>query len=98
MAARMVKVAGRIMLMRDMGKLAFLRLRDDTRRYPGRRGQAAAWMSWRGTSASLLDLGDQIVVEGKLGSTKTGEITIWATSIDDGQPRRCCRRRPSGKA
>src|SRR5262249_18240718 len=29
----------------------------------------------------LLDLGDQIVVEGPLGVTNKGETTIWATSL-----------------
>jgi len=29
----------------------------------------------------LIDLADQIVVEGRLGTTKTGEITVWATSV-----------------
>jgi lysyl-tRNA synthetase class 2 len=29
----------------------------------------------------LLDLGDQVNVEGKLGTTKTGEVTVWCTSV-----------------
>ena len=33
----------------------------------------------------LIDLGDQIVVEGPLGTTKKGETTVWATSRRDGR-------------
>jgi lysyl-tRNA synthetase class 2 len=29
----------------------------------------------------LIDLGDRIVVTGKLGATKTGEVTVWATNL-----------------
>src|SRR5439155_17603757 len=29
----------------------------------------------------LTDLGDRIVVTGKLGATKTGEVTVWATAL-----------------
>ncbi len=75
-----VKVAGRIMLLRDMGKLAFLRLRDASGdiqvAVDKRRLDETSW-NVRG----LLDLADQIVAEGKLGTTKTGEITIWATKV-----------------
>jgi lysyl-tRNA synthetase class 2 len=75
-----VKAAGRIVLKRDMGKLSFLSLRDETgdlqvaldkKRLPE--------LDWK--INDLLDLGDQIVVEGPLGVTKKGEITIWATSL-----------------
>lgn len=76
-----VRVAGRIMLKRDMGKLSFVTIRDDTgdlqlgldkKRLPDRDWQIN----------ELLDLGDQIVVEGPLGTTKKGEITVWATRLD----------------
>ncbi len=74
------RVAGRIVLMRDMGKLVFLRLRDDSGdiqvAVDKRRVDEASW-----NVKGLLDLADQIVAEGKLGATKTGEITIWATQI-----------------
>jgi lysyl-tRNA synthetase class 2 len=74
-------VAGRIMLKRDMGKLSFLTIRDesgdlqiaiDRRRVDDR--------SWQ--IRDLLDLGDLIVAGGPLGSTKTGEVTIWATKLE----------------
>jgi len=31
---------------------------------------------------SLLDLGDQIVAEGPLGTTNKGEVTVWATKVE----------------
>src|SRR5437868_12858654 len=73
-----VKGAGRVMLKRDMGKLSFLTLRDESGdlqvALDKRRLDENAW-----EVRSLIDLGDLIVVEGPLGSTNKGEITIWAT-------------------
>jgi lysyl-tRNA synthetase class 2 len=75
-----VTVAGRVMFCKRFGKLTFITLRDDTgdlqvaldkKRLPERDWQAEA----------LIDLGDQLVVTGRLGTTKTGEITVWATSL-----------------
>jgi lysyl-tRNA synthetase, class II len=72
--------AGRIMLKRDMGGLSFLTLRDDS-------GDLQAALSKKRLSDAdwkvrdLLDLGDHIVVRGKLGVTKTGEVTVWADSV-----------------
>jgi lysyl-tRNA synthetase class 2 len=75
-----VKAAGRIVLKRDMGKLSFLSLRDETGdlqiALDKKRLDETAWKV-----NDLLDLGDQIVVEGPLGVTKKGEITIWATAL-----------------
>jgi lysyl-tRNA synthetase class 2 len=75
-----VKVAGRVMLKRDMGKLSFLTLRDETGdlqvALDKRRLDELAW-NVRG----LIDLGDLIVVEGPLGSTNKGEITVWGTGL-----------------
>ncbi|HSZ54976.1 MAG TPA: lysine--tRNA ligase [Tepidisphaeraceae bacterium] len=76
-----VKGAGRLMLKRDMGKLSFLTLRDESGdlqvAIDRRRVDEKSW-EIRG----LLDLGDQIVVEGPLGSTNKGEITIWASKVE----------------
>jgi lysyl-tRNA synthetase class 2 len=75
-----VKGAGRIILKRDMGKLSFLTLRDDGGdlqvALDKKRVDDRAW-----EVRSLLDLGDQIVVEGPLGTTNKGEVTIWSTSL-----------------
>ncbi len=80
-AGPVVKVAGRIMLKRDMGKLSFLSLRDDSGEdlqvaLDKKRLDETAWKI-----NELLDLGDQIVVEGPLGTTRKGETTVWATSV-----------------
>jgi len=75
-----VKAAGRIVLKRDMGKLSFLTFRDET-------GDLQVALDKKRLSESdwqinsLLDLGDQIVVEGPLGVTNKGETTIWARSL-----------------
>src|SRR5438874_10811569 len=75
-----VKGAGRIMLKRDMGKLSFMTLRDESGdlqvALDKKRLSEADWKV-----RDLLDLGDQIVVEGPLGTTQKGETTIWATSL-----------------
>jgi lysyl-tRNA synthetase class 2 len=67
--------AGRIVLLRDIGKLIFITLRD--RSGTIQIGLAKNLMGARWQLAKLLDLGDIIGAEGKLGKTKTGEITIW---------------------
>ncbi|HEX7009259.1 MAG TPA: lysine--tRNA ligase, partial [Phycisphaeraceae bacterium] len=72
-----VRVAGRVMLKRLMGNLIFMTLRDAT-------GDLQAAISKKAVSpqafqlAKLTDLSDIVVVEGPLGKTKTGEITVWA--------------------
>jgi lysyl-tRNA synthetase class 2 len=75
-----VKGAGRIILKRDMGKLSFLTLRDETGdlqvALDKKRLSEADWQV-----RDLLDLGDQIVIEGNLGTTNKGETTIWAKTI-----------------
>ncbi len=75
-----VKAAGRVVLKRDMGKLSFLSLRDESGdlqvALDKKRLNELAWQV-----NDLIDLGDQIVVEGPLGVTKKGEVTIWATGV-----------------
>ena len=75
-----VRVAGRVMLKRDMGKLSFLSLRDESGdlqvALDKRRLNEIGWQV-----RDLIDLGDQIVIEGSLGTTNKGETTVWATSI-----------------
>ena len=77
------RVAGRIGLKRDMGKLSFLTIRDDTGdlqiALDRKRLDAADPQFWE--VRNLLDLGDQITAEGPLGATKTGEPTVWAISL-----------------
>ncbi len=74
------RVAGRIVLRRVMGKLAFLTIRDST-------GDIQIGLSKKqvqGDGWSLLkrlDLGDIIGIDGKLGRTKTNEITVWGHTL-----------------
>jgi lysyl-tRNA synthetase class 2 len=76
------KCAGRMVLLRDIGKLIFITLRDSSgtiqvglsKKLLG--AHASGW-----PLAKLLELGDIIGVSGQLGKTKTGEITIWAHNL-----------------
>jgi lysyl-tRNA synthetase class 2 len=76
----LVKAAGRIMLKRDMGKLSFMTLRDESGdlqvALDKKRLSEAGWQV-----RNLLDLGDIIAVDGQLGVTNKGETTIWANSV-----------------
>ena len=76
-----VKGTGRIVLKRDMGKLSFLTLRDESGDLQvGLDKKRLSEQQWQ--VRGLLDLGDQIVIEGPLGTTNKGETTVWATSLD----------------
>jgi len=71
-----VRTAGRIVAQRDFGKAAFLNLQD-------RSGVVQIYIRKNvvGDEAfelyRLLDVGDVVGVEGKLGTTRTGEVTIF---------------------
>jgi lysyl-tRNA synthetase class 2 len=69
------KCAGRIVLLRDIGKLIFITLRDSSGTIQIGLSKKLLGESWN--LAGLLDLGDIIGAAGQLGKTKTGEITIW---------------------
>jgi lysyl-tRNA synthetase class 2 len=75
-----VRIAGRIALRRDMGKVQFLQVRDWTGQVQAMIGKKqvgdAGW-----ELANLLDLGDLIGVDGTLGYTRTGELTVFATAL-----------------
>ncbi|MCC7407276.1 MAG: lysine--tRNA ligase [Phycisphaeraceae bacterium] len=74
-------VAGRVVLHRDIGKLVFATLRD----HSGDLQIAASKKSVDEKSfnlAKLADLGDILVVRGRIGMTKTGEVTLWAEGLD----------------
>jgi lysyl-tRNA synthetase, class II len=75
-----VRVAGRIILLRGQGKLKFITLRDwtgDIQILMGKAqvGDAAFEMT------TNYDLGDWIGVDGRLGRTNTGELTVFATDL-----------------
>jgi lysyl-tRNA synthetase class 2 len=76
------KVAGRIVLFRDIGKLIFLTIQDWTGRIQiGLAKQAVANADTRWPHAKMLELGDIATFSGKVGHTKTGEITVWANDF-----------------
>lgn len=75
-----VRTAGRIVAQRDFGKAAFLNLKD-------RSGTIQIYVR-RDTVGDeqfalyrLLDVGDIIGVEGKLGRTRTGELTVFVDRL-----------------
>ena len=74
-----VKVAGRIRSMRDMGKAAFIDLRDGTGRLQCYLRRDALGEQWG--LLEDLDLGDFIGVEGRMMRTRTGEATVEATAV-----------------
>lgn len=72
--------AGRVILHRDMGKLAFLTIRDNTSDIQIALDQRK--LSESGiVNKNNLDLGDLVSCTGNLGATQKGEITIWATEF-----------------
>lgn len=76
------KVAGRIVLLRDIGKLIFLTIQDWTGRIQiGLAKQSVPDADTRWPQAKLLELGDIATFSGKVGHTKTGEVTLWANDF-----------------
>ena len=71
--------AGRIVLLRDIGKLIFITLRDSSGTI--QIGLSKKLMTEQWPLAKLLELGDIIGAAGQLGKTRTGEITIWAEGV-----------------
>ena len=78
-----VRVAGRVMLHRPAGGLVFLTIRDGT-------GDIQIGVSKKAVAerpndfaiaGKLLNLGDIIGVDGAVGRTKTGELTVWASAV-----------------
>lgn len=76
-----VKVAGRVVLSRDNGKLIWLNLRD----YSRDAFQIAVSKRDCDTLGfglgKKLDVGDIVIAEGPLTRTNTGEVTCWADSL-----------------
>ena len=73
------RCAGRIVLLRDIGKLIFITLRDWSGTIQIGLSKKLLGEQWQ--LAKLLELGDIIGAAGQLGKTKTGEITIWSDSL-----------------
>ena len=73
-----VHIAGRIVLLRDMGKLTFLTLQDHSGRLQiALREEAIGEKAYKDALESL-DLGDFIGVSGERFATKTGEPSVMA--------------------
>ncbi|WP_435011756.1 lysine--tRNA ligase [Tundrisphaera lichenicola] len=74
------RIAGRIVLKRGQGKVNFLQVRDWTGTIQVMIGKnqvgEAGW-----ALAQEFDLGDLIGVDGGLGLTRTGELTVFATGL-----------------
>ena len=92
-----VRIAGRIVLKREGGKLVWLQLRDATTaaaqdiedgEAPGMERDLQVAVSARDVEApgfdviKQTDLGDLLVVEGPLMRTKAGEVTVWASRVE----------------
>ncbi len=70
-----VRVAGRVVGLRDSGKVLFVDLQDQTGRvqlFIGQKQVGAAWEWLR-----KVDLWDHLGAEGKIGRTKAGEPTVF---------------------
>jgi lysyl-tRNA synthetase class 2 len=77
--SQQAKCAGRIVLLRDIGKLIFITLRDRSGTIQVGLSKKLLSKDWE--LVKLLELGDIIGASGQLGKTKTGEITIWVDDI-----------------
>ncbi|MEM8865606.1 MAG: lysine--tRNA ligase [Planctomycetota bacterium] len=73
------RVAGRIVLHRNKGKLHFIDVRDMTGDLQLMVGQKQVGESW--ALVDKLDLGDLIAVDGTLTYTNTGELSIAAEQV-----------------
>ncbi len=77
---RVVRIAGRLMTIRKMGKASFANIHDD-------KGKIQIYLRKDDIGESydafkLLDIGDIIGIEGYTFKTKTGEISIHVTKMD----------------
>jgi len=73
------RAAGRVVLYRDIGSLIFMTVRDlsgDLQYGISKKMIGQAW-----PVAKLIDLGDVVGGQGRLGRTKTGELTLWLSDF-----------------
>jgi len=73
------RVAGRIALLRLMGKLAFVTIRDSTGTIQLGISRADVGDQW--AMLKQLDLGDIVGADGVVGRTKTAELTLWVDRL-----------------
>jgi len=74
-----VALGGRVLLKRDMGKAGFAQIQDES-------GRIQLWLKKDLLGDAFetfkeLDLGDIVAVEGELTRTRTGELSVKATSL-----------------
>ena len=73
--------AGRILIVRSFGKARFLVISDGRKRIQVYvRQDSLSEREFR--VAALLDIGDQVGVEGRLFRTRTDELTVWADRVE----------------
>ncbi len=92
-----VRVAGRVVLKRDGGRLIWMQIRDHTSSPAPKEGEPEPAgfikdlqlaISKRDCAApgfdiaKHLDLGDLVIASGPLMRTKAGEVTIWADTLE----------------
>jgi lysyl-tRNA synthetase class 2 len=75
-----LRVAGRVVLLRDMGKLSFLTLQDHTGRFQVVLREEHLGQQAYQQALSLIDLGDHIGCAGAHFTTQKGEPSVLATS------------------
>ena len=90
--SQQAKCAGRIVLLRDIGRLIFITLRDRSGTIQIGLSKKLLGEKWR--LAKQLELGDIIGAAGQLGKTKTGEITIWVSAEGLTFLAKCLRQPP----
>lgn len=73
------RVAGRIALFRNMGKLAFATIRDESGHFQLGVSKGDVGADWE--VLTQLDLGDIVGADGVVGKTKTGELTVWVDKL-----------------
>ncbi|MFC6276221.1 lysine--tRNA ligase [Psittacicella hinzii] len=79
--ANPAKIAGRVMFKRNMGKAAFISIQDAKGRIQAYLAKDVLGEQAFDYFKDLTDLGDIVAVEGTVFKTKTGELTIRATSF-----------------
>lgn len=72
-------IAGRLLTLRDFGKLMFAHVLDRTGRLQVgfQKSRLEAWWVQR----KWLDGGDLVAIHGELGHTQKGELTLWADEV-----------------
>lgn len=75
-----VSVAGRIILLRGMGKATFLHILDGTGKVQGYIRQDDVGIE-NYSLLKKLDIGDFIGIKGKIFKTRTGEVTVYASEL-----------------